>query len=184
MRSAVLDSTLPPDVALNADLAVIAGRALDELFAGDHELLEQAYSPMTIRFFILQAHYRSTLDFSNEALQGSEKGLARMLKAMEELEHVKPGSSSSVDVEKLQSRCDDAMMDDKDDEMMSDSDDGMNDHGDDMKDDPKYIPRRDSEEFQDLIKIDTELAKRGLIGCQSQMSKEEAQRVVPKAKRM
>lgn len=54
---------------------------------------------------------------------------------------------------------------------------------DDMKDDPKYIPRRDSEEFEDLIKIDTDLAKRGLIGCQSQMSKEEADRVVPKSKR-
>lgn len=54
----------------------------------------------------------------------------------------------------------------------------------DMKEDPTYIPRRDSEEFQDLIRIDTQLAQRGLIGCQSQMSKEEAQRVVPKAKRM
>ena len=47
---------------------------LDELFTGTHEILEQAYSPMTIRFFILQAHYRSTIDFSNEALQASEKG--------------------------------------------------------------------------------------------------------------
>jgi cysteinyl-tRNA synthetase len=85
---------------------------LDELFAGDHQVLEQAYTPMTIRFFILQAHYRSTLDFSNEALQGSEKGLARLLKAMEELDSLKPGASSSMDVEQLKSRCDSAMMDD------------------------------------------------------------------------
>ena len=47
---------------------------LDELFSGNHALLEQAYSPMTIRFFMLQAHYRSTLDFSNEALQAAGKG--------------------------------------------------------------------------------------------------------------
>ncbi|MEN8201714.1 MAG: cysteine--tRNA ligase [Bacteroidota bacterium] len=85
---------------------------LDDLFAGDHQALEQAYSPMTIRFFILQAHYRSTLDFSNEALQGSEKGLMRLLKAMEEMEGIKAGSSSSVDVNQLVSSCDSAMMDD------------------------------------------------------------------------
>ena len=47
---------------------------LDQLFSGDHPVLQQAYSPMTIRFFILQAHYRSTVDFSNEALQAAEKG--------------------------------------------------------------------------------------------------------------
>ncbi|MFK7901188.1 MAG: cysteine--tRNA ligase [Cyclobacteriaceae bacterium] len=55
---------------------------LDELFSGKHEWLEQAYSPMTIRFFMLQAHYRSTVDFSNEALQASEKGIAKLMKAM------------------------------------------------------------------------------------------------------
>ena len=49
---------------------------LEELFKGTHPMLEQAYSPMTIRFFTLQAHYRSTVDFSNEALQAAEKGLA------------------------------------------------------------------------------------------------------------
>ena len=54
---------------------------LPQLFAGDHPKLDRAYSPMTIRFFILQAHYRSTLDFSNEALSAAEKGLARLLQA-------------------------------------------------------------------------------------------------------
>ncbi len=54
---------------------------LPELFSGNHPKLEQAYSPMTVRFFILQAHYRSTLDFSNEALQGAEKGLKRIMQA-------------------------------------------------------------------------------------------------------
>ena len=54
---------------------------LDQLFAGDHPMLQQAYSPMTIRFFLLQAHYRSTIDFSNEALQAAEKGLQKLMKA-------------------------------------------------------------------------------------------------------
>ena len=61
---------------------------LDELFTGSHKLLAQAYSPMTIRFFILQAHYRSTLDFSNEALQAAEKGLKRILQAAKDLKNI------------------------------------------------------------------------------------------------
>jgi cysteinyl-tRNA synthetase len=56
---------------------------LTELFSGDSPILEQAYSPMTIRFFILQSHYRGTLDFSNEALQASEKALKRLWEAYE-----------------------------------------------------------------------------------------------------
>ena len=58
---------------------------LDELFAGTHPLLEQPYSPMTIRFFILQAHYRSTVDFSNEALKAAEKGLKKLMQAQRDL---------------------------------------------------------------------------------------------------
>lgn len=58
---------------------------LPQLFAGDHPKLSQAYSPMTVRFFILQAHYRGTLDFSNEALQASEKGYKRVMQAARDL---------------------------------------------------------------------------------------------------
>ncbi len=58
---------------------------LPQLFAGEHEKLAQAYSPMTIRFFILQAHYRGTLDFSNDALQAAEKGLKRLMQAAKDL---------------------------------------------------------------------------------------------------
>ncbi|MGN1211406.1 MAG: DALR domain-containing protein, partial [Candidatus Cryptobacteroides sp.] len=58
---------------------------LQELFEGTHPILAQAYDPMTIRFFILQAHYRGTLDFSNDALQASEKGLRRVLQAAKDL---------------------------------------------------------------------------------------------------
>jgi cysteinyl-tRNA synthetase len=56
---------------------------LEELYSGNHEKLEQAYSPMTVRFFILQAHYRSPVDFSNQALQAAEKGLQRLMNTME-----------------------------------------------------------------------------------------------------
>ncbi len=85
---------------------------LREFFAGTHNALEKAYSPMTIRFFMLQAHYRSTLDFSNEALQAAEKGLKRLMQAMETLEKLKPSGQSSVAVADLASRCHDALCDD------------------------------------------------------------------------
>jgi cysteinyl-tRNA synthetase len=58
---------------------------LPEMFTGNHPKLEQAYTPMTVRFFILQAHYRGTLDFSNEALQAAEKGLASLMQAARDL---------------------------------------------------------------------------------------------------
>ena len=85
---------------------------LDELFSGHHTMLDKPYSPMTIRFFILQAHYRSTVDFSNEALKAAEKGLERLMKAIEVLEKLKPGNESSVDVEDLEKNCYAAMNDD------------------------------------------------------------------------
>ncbi|MBP3332404.1 MAG: cysteine--tRNA ligase [Tidjanibacter sp.] len=85
---------------------------LEELFNGTHELLEQAYSPMTIRFFVLQAQYRSTLDFSNEALQGAEKGFDRLMKAVEALDKIKTSDKSTVEVAELESRCAEAMNDD------------------------------------------------------------------------
>lgn len=71
---------------------------LHELFSGDSKLLEKAYSPNTIRLFVLQAHYRSTVDFSNEALQASEKGCERLLQAMEVLPSVQASAMSTVTV--------------------------------------------------------------------------------------
>lgn len=85
---------------------------LEEFFTGNHKLLTQAYSPMTIRFFILQAHYRSTVDFSNEALQASEKGLQRLMEAYRRLQQLKASSESSVDVKGLAAKCEEAMNDD------------------------------------------------------------------------
>lgn len=85
---------------------------LREMFAGTHPLLEKAYPPLTIRFFILQTQYRSTLDFSNEALQASEKGLQRLLNAYETIGKLKAGQNSSVDITKLRMDCYQAMNDD------------------------------------------------------------------------
>ena len=85
---------------------------LEQFFSGQHEKLSQAYTPMTIRFFILQAHYRSTVDFSNEALQAAEKGLSRLMDAIHELDNLKPSAASSVDVHTLRAKCYEAMNDD------------------------------------------------------------------------
>jgi len=85
---------------------------LDQLFNGEHPLLQQKYSPMTVRFFILQAHYRSTIDFSNEALQAAEKGLQKLLKATATLKNLRPSSESTVDIKNLQAKCYEAMDDD------------------------------------------------------------------------
>jgi cysteinyl-tRNA synthetase len=85
---------------------------LDQLFSGDNKLLSQAYSPMTIRFFILQAHYRSTIDFSNDALQAAEKGFQKLFKAFETLNKLKPSLSSTIDTESLRKKCYEAMDDD------------------------------------------------------------------------
>jgi cysteinyl-tRNA synthetase len=83
-----------------------------ELFAGAHRLLDKAYSPMTVRFFMLQSHYRSTLDFSNEALQGSEKGLQRLMSGYELLGVIKHASVSTTNINALVEKCYAAMNDD------------------------------------------------------------------------
>lgn len=85
---------------------------LDEFFAGTHAALEKAYSPMTVRFFILQAHYRSPLDFGNEALQASEKGFQRLMKSIATLEKLVPAAKSTVDIAAVQAKCYEAMNDD------------------------------------------------------------------------
>ena len=76
---------------------------LEEFFTGRHRLLTQAYTPMTVRFFILQAHYRSTLDFSNEALQAAEKGLKRLLEAAKTVEKLplSDASTHTAEVDEL-----------------------------------------------------------------------------------
>ena len=89
---------------------------LEQFFTGNHESLEQAYSPMTIRFFILSAHYRGTVDFSNDALKASEKGLARLMSGIADLDRMQTSKESDKEVAEfvaaLRQRCYDAMNDD------------------------------------------------------------------------
>ncbi len=85
---------------------------LQEFFEGTHAKLDKAYSPMTIRFFILMAHYRSTLDFSNEALLAAEKGLKRLFEAIQNIDKMKPSQVSEVNVSELEEKCMEALCDD------------------------------------------------------------------------
>lgn len=83
-----------------------------ELFTGDHPLLERGYAPMVIRFFMAQSHYRSTLDFSNEALQAAEKGFQKLMKAGETLNKLIPQNESTVNIGEIDENCYNAMNDD------------------------------------------------------------------------
>lgn len=85
---------------------------LHEFFTGNHPSLEQPYEPMVIRFFMLQAHYRSTLDFTNEALQAAGKGLKRLLDGLQTLKSLNSNGTSSFDTEELEKQCHEAMLDD------------------------------------------------------------------------
>ena len=106
-QSTVCHGNMPVRYWMHNNMITIEGRKmgksynnvikLTELFSGNHPALAQAYHPMVIRFFILQTHYRSTLDFSNDALQAAEKGLKRLLEAVKILERfsVEPGATAA-----------------------------------------------------------------------------------------
>ncbi|MBB2145674.1 cysteine--tRNA ligase [Pedobacter sp. LMG 31464] len=83
-----------------------------ELFTGNHPLLRKGYSPMTVKFFMLQAHYRSTLDFSNDALDASEKGFRRLMNAVSLLPKLTASDNSEVEIDPLRMNCENAMNDD------------------------------------------------------------------------
>ncbi|MCC8410600.1 cysteine--tRNA ligase [Mucilaginibacter sp. UR6-1] len=83
-----------------------------ELFSGNNHILTKGYSPMMVRFFMLQAHYRSTLDFGNEAMEASEKGFKRLMNALSLLDGLKSSPATEVDIQPLIDRCYDAMNDD------------------------------------------------------------------------
>ena len=88
------------------------GILIQEMFEGKHHLLDQAYSPMTLRFFLLQAHYRSTLDFSNEALKAAEKGFQRLMNGVRILEELTPSSDSDYNVNEWRKKLYDQLNDD------------------------------------------------------------------------
>jgi cysteinyl-tRNA synthetase len=83
-----------------------------ELFTGNHLLLSKGFSPMTVRFFMMQTHYRSTLDFSDDALVASEKGYLKIMEAYKTLQKLKPSQISNEDIKSLERKCYDAMNDD------------------------------------------------------------------------
>ena len=89
---------------------------LEQFFTGSHPLLKQSFSPMAIRFFILSAHYRGTVDFSNDALVASEKGLERLMNGLHDLDRIQPQADCDAEtkrvVKQLRQKCYDAMNDD------------------------------------------------------------------------
>lgn len=111
-----------PRIWMHGNMLTVQGRKMaksegngftpEELITGNHKLLDQGYSPMTVRFFMLQSHYSSTLDFSNDALRGAEKGYKRMMDAYETLQTLTPSADSTIDVGALKQACTDSMNDD------------------------------------------------------------------------
>ena len=88
------------------------GIKVEELFSGKHELLSRGFGPATLRFFVLQAHYRGTLDFSEEALLASDKGLARLISAEQLINNLKVSDVSTVDFSDLEMAIKEALNDD------------------------------------------------------------------------
>ncbi|RYZ60274.1 MAG: cysteine--tRNA ligase [Chitinophagaceae bacterium] len=131
-QSTICNHTPPVRYWMHNNMITINGRKmgksynnvikLTELFSGDHPLLEKAYSPMTIRFFILQTHYRSTLDFGNEALIAAEKGLKRLMEAYEWLQGAVGSMQSAVG-----SSASDPVLDEKVVKLVSEFDEFIND---------------------------------------------------------
>lgn len=111
-----------PRIWMHGNMLTVLGRKMsksegngftpEELITGNHKLLEQGYSPMTVRFFMLQCHYASTLDFSNDALRAAEKGYRRLMEGYKTLSKLKPDDSTTVDIEDLRIGCTTAMDDD------------------------------------------------------------------------
>lgn len=111
-----------PRIWMHGNMLTVQGRKMaksegngftpQQLITGDHKLLDQGYSPMTVRFFMLQSHYASTLDFSNDALRGAEKGFKRLMDGLQRLGKLEAGAESTVDVNALADKCKAAMNDD------------------------------------------------------------------------
>ena len=121
-QSHVACGCMPVKYWLHNNMITINGRkmgksynntiTLREMFFGGHHLLERPYPPMTVRFFILQTQYRSTLDFSNDALQAAEKALSRLLNAYDAIGKIAPSATNSSDLNTIADACKDAMNDD------------------------------------------------------------------------
>lgn len=121
-QSQACNHTQPVKYWLHTNMLTVSGTRMSksagngflpgELFTGNHPLLEKGYDPMAVRFFMMQTHYRSTLDFSNAALQASEKGFAKLMTAVKTLEKIKPSDKSTTDIGAIEQKCYEAMNDD------------------------------------------------------------------------
>ena len=114
MSRSLGNTFLPVELFTGMKLAATSPTATPSqaIVEGKHPSFEKGYSPMTVRFFMLQTHYSSTLDFSNEALKASEKGFRKLMEATRLLGKLKASSQSSFDTVALKQRCYDAMNDD------------------------------------------------------------------------
>ncbi len=121
-QSQACNNTIPVKYWMHTNMLTVNGVRMSksagngflprELFTGDHPLLERGYSPMVVRFFMAQSHYRSTLDFSNEALQAAEKGFQKLMNAGETLQKLTAASESTVNIDEIKTKCYQAMDDD------------------------------------------------------------------------
>jgi cysteinyl-tRNA synthetase len=121
-QSVAADGIAPVRYWMHGNMLTVNGRKMaksegngftpEELLTGNHKLLEKGYSAMTVRFFMLQCHYASTLDFSNAAMQAAEKGLERLMAAVATIEKLKPSGSDDAGTAALTQRCYAAMNDD------------------------------------------------------------------------
>lgn len=121
-QSIAADGSAPVRYWMHGNMLTVNGRKMaksegngftpEQLISGDHQLLERGYSPMTVRFFMLQGHYSSTLDFSNPALQAAEKGYERLMSAVDTLASLNPSDESDIDIKSLEEKCFAAMNDD------------------------------------------------------------------------
>lgn len=114
--------TSPVNYWMHANMLTLNGRKMakstgnnilpEELFSGENNILGKPFSPMVTKFFMYQAHYRSVLDFSSEALEASERGFHRMMEAYNLLNSLKTSGTSSIDIASWRQSCYDAMNDD------------------------------------------------------------------------
>jgi cysteinyl-tRNA synthetase len=121
-QAEVTNKKSPVNVWMHTNMLTLNGKKMskstgnsilpDELFTGNNTILSKSFSPTVSKFFMFQAHYRSILDFSNDALAASEKGYNRLMEAFRSLDSIKASQSSSIDVPKWRQTCYDAMNDD------------------------------------------------------------------------
>ncbi len=121
-QSKVKNNVKPVNYWLHANMLILNGQKMakstgnfilpNEIFSGENEILSKAFSPSATRFFMLQAHYRSVLDFTNDGIEASEKGYIKLIEAVNNLAKIETGKTSSINVNSWKQKCYDAMNDD------------------------------------------------------------------------